>query len=163
MQAHEYNHPHPSKILEPEMEKYQLFCSLWEVKCFDWPSTSLNVVDWSKIHLLEKITSCPLSNQENTTHKDMLARSQTPTHAGTDMNKWIEITHLALHKLMENTVLKMCCCDFYLIGQWSFSPIQLTHCKIFLGSRNKCNSVNGTSFKAQHNAGRKWLLLRWVV
>ena len=85
----------------------------------------------------------------------MLARSQTPTQAATDMNKWIGITHLAFHKLMENTVLKMCCCDLYLIGQWSFGPGTAYPCEIFLSSRTNYNSVNGTLVKAQRHAARK--------
>ena len=85
----------------------------------------------------------------------MVARYQTLTHAGTDMNEWIGITHLALHKLMANTVLKMCCCDFYLIGQWSISPGTAYICEIFLSSRTNYNSVNSTLVKAHRHAARK--------
>ena len=75
------------------------------------------------------------------------------------MNKCIGITDLALHKLMANTVLKKYCCNYYLIGQWSFSPGTTYPCKIFLRSRTNHNSVFGMLVKAQCNAVRKWLLL----
>ena len=74
-------------------------------------------------------------------------------------NKWNWISHLALHKLMANAVLKKCCCKYDLIGQWSFSPGTAYPCKIFLSSRTNYNSVNGTLVNAQCYAARKWLLL----
>ena len=73
------------------------------------------------------------------------------------MNKWIGITHLALHKLKANTVLKKCCCNYYLIGQRSFSPRTAYPCKIFLNSRTNYNSVNSALVRAQRHAIRKWL------
>ena len=76
-----------------------------------------------------------------------------------DVNKWIWIIHLALCKLKANTMLKKCCCDYYLIVQWSFSPGTAYRCAIFLSSMINHNSIYGKFVKVQRLTGRKWLLL----
>ena len=39
-----------------------------------------------------------------------------------DLNEWIGITHLTFDQLMANILKELCCCNYFLIGQWNFSP-----------------------------------------
>ena len=64
------------------------------------------------------------------------------------MNKWIGIT---VHKLAANPMLKLCCRNYYLIGQWRlpcFSLGTAYPCKIFISRKTNSNSANGTLAEA---------------
>ena len=83
------------------------------------------------------------------------------------MIKWFGITNLAAHKLLENTALKCCCCNYFMNGQWSsYSPATVYPCKSFLNTMTNYNLVNATYMYmlhwSKHNVmlpENGWLLL----